>query len=152
MDEPDNKSEIEFDSDALEFVRVAEDVARRLISHPKTTPRQLCTLAKALRALELMPQWVMNGYITYGVMYRAGTKEFHEMRYLQVKIDDEALSFEDGGSTYDKSVGSDTFGNDPIVLHENGRSGDTSRLTDWHNLFQEFLAMESEVTTEDECA
>ena len=54
MDEPDNKSEIEFDPDALEFVRVAEDIARRLISRPKTTPRQLSTLAKVLQALELL--------------------------------------------------------------------------------------------------
>jgi len=135
----------------MEFVRVAEEVARRLVAHPNTTPLQLAALAKALHALELMPRWVMYGYITYGISYRAGTKEFHEMRYLQVKIDDEALSFEDGGSVYDKSVGSDTFGHDPIVLHSTGRCGDISRLTDWNNSFQEFLAMESEITTADEC-
>jgi hypothetical protein len=51
MSEREHDTELEFDSDAGELVRVAEHVARHLLSDPRVTPRQLATLAKALHAL-----------------------------------------------------------------------------------------------------
>jgi hypothetical protein len=141
----------EFSDEALCMIDLAARVGRGLLTKADVTPMQIIAIGKALEALNRMPEWIMNGYVKIGLEYRAGDREFHEMRYYQICIDSDALTFESGGSVYDRSVGSDSFSDEEIQLQSHGRIIGSRDLDDWEVTFNEFFGMESGVCTEDEC-
>ena len=46
---------------------------------------------------------------TLGIVYRNGTEEFSEMRYITFRISEDTFEISKGSSVYDKTVGSDSF-------------------------------------------
>ena len=141
----------EFDEDAWMLITVAERAARLLLTQRKTTPREIVTIAKAIQALQMMPKWVMSGFVTFGISHRVGNDEHEEMVYRQVTIDDESLIFESGGSTYDRRVGGDSFSDDSIELLSDGTIQNARNVSEWEEGFIEILNRDAEVITEDEC-
>jgi hypothetical protein len=148
---PDDSAVSDFSDEALRMIDLAATIARKLLTKSDITPMQIIAIGKALEALKRMPEWIINGYVKIGLEYRAGDREFHEMRYYQICIDSDALTFESGGSVYDRSVGSDSFSDEEIQLQSDGRIIGSRDLDDWEVTFNEFFGMESGVCTEDEC-
>lgn len=141
----------EFDDEAWALISVAKEAARDLLTDPKITADQAATVKKALRALDQMPAWVMSGYVTFGVSYTAGDKDFRETRYMDIHLSDDELEFRSNGVAYDPAAGSDSCGSDPIVLRANGVTSDEYRIHEWEQAFQGLRQMGAEITVEDEC-
>jgi hypothetical protein len=141
--------EMSLDEDALNLINVAERAARSLLTHRKTTLREVATIAKAIQ--HMMPKWVMSGHVTFGISHRVGNDESEEMVYRHVTINGESLTFQSGGSVYDRRVGGDSFSDDSIELFSDGTTQNTWNVSEWEKGFVEILNRDAEVSTEDEC-
>ena len=90
-------------------VEIAKNTAHRFLKHPQITPQQVIGLGHALYALERLPLVTPGSFSEFGIVYRAGTDEFSEMRYIDFRISESAFEISEGSSVYDKAVGSDSF-------------------------------------------
>ena len=131
-------------------IEVAMNAARKFIRYTKIEPEQAAGLENALYALGRLPLVTLGSSCEFGVVYRAGTIEFSEMRYVDFRISENAFEITKGGSVYDKAVGSDSF-SDPGWLIEVGDYG--ARECDLHNLestIDEYLNLGAEIRVSDE--
>lgn len=136
--------------DDYSAIEIAMNVARGFITHPKIEPEQAAGLENALYALERLPLVTLGSSCEFGVVYRAGTMEFSEMRYIDFRISEHAFEISKGGSVYNKAVGSDSF-SDPGWLIEVGDQG--ARECDLYNLektIDEYLNLGAEIKVSDE--
>jgi hypothetical protein len=131
-------------------IEVAQNIARRFLKHPKITPQQVIGLGNALFALERLPLVTPGSSCEFGIVYRAGTEEFSEMRYIDFRISDSAFEISKGGSVYDKSVGGDSFSEPGWVVEVGGYRSAECELYDLEDSIAEYLNLGAEITVSDE--
>lgn len=112
--------EFELADDDLQAIEIAKNTARRFLKYPQITPQQVIALGNALYALERLPLVTLGSSSEFGIVYRAGTEEFSEMRYINFRISESAFEISKGGSVYDKAVGSDSFSEPGWVVEAGG--------------------------------
>lgn len=140
----------ELTNDDLYAVEIAKNTARHFLRCPQITPNQVIGLGKALYALERLPLVTSGASDEFGIVYRNGTEEFSEMRYIDFRISESAFEISIGGSVYDKAVGSDSF-SQPGWLVEVGGYGNTGcDLYNLENSIAEYLNLGAKVTINDE--
>jgi hypothetical protein len=99
------KNEFELNDDDLYAVEVAQNVGRKLMRHSGVSGERVAGLRHALEALERLPLATPGAACEFAVVYRDGTEESSEMRYIQFRIPDSIFEISKGASVYDKSVG-----------------------------------------------
>ena len=133
-------------------IEVAKDSARLFLKHSQITPKQIVGLGNALCALERMPRVTPGASCEFGIIYRNGTEEFYEMRYTTFRISDSEFEILNGGSVYDKAVGSDSFSDPGWLIGIGGyRSNSTEEeLYDLNDVLAEYLNLGAKITVDDE--
>ena len=101
--------EFELTDDDMHAIEIAKNVARRFLKLPNIAPTHIIGIGNALYALERLPKVTPGSFSEFGIVYRAGTDEFSEMRYIDFRISESEFEISKGGSVYDKAVGSDSF-------------------------------------------
>lgn len=142
--------EFELTDEDMDAIKIAINVARRFLKNPQITPKQVIALGNALYALERLPLVTPGVATEFGIEYRAGTKEYSEMRYIDFRISESDFEISKGGSVYDKSRGSDSY-SDPRWLVEAGGYRETE--CDLYNLeesIDEYLNLGAKLSISDE--
>jgi len=131
-------------------IQVAQDVARLLLRHPGITPQQIITLGRALEALQRLPGVTPGVSIEYGVRYRQGDEKFEEMKYSLFRISADEFEISRGGSTYDSSVGGDSFSRPGWLVGVDGYyERDCSDLYNLEGAIAEYINLGAEIIVED---
>lgn len=131
-------------------INIAINVARRLLNNPEITPRQVVGMGNALYALKRLPLVTPGCFCEFGIVYRAGSEEFSEMRYIQFRISESDFEISMGGSTYDKSVGSDSFSEPGWLVEIGGYRETECELYNLENYVEEYLNLGAEIKVSDE--
>lgn len=131
-------------------IDISCNVIRSLLRNPRIKPQQIIGLGNALYALERMPNVTEGVYCEYGIVYRAGTEEFNEMRYITFLITDYLFSISKGGSVYESLVGGDSFSEPDWIIELGGYRDTEMDLFDIEDSIQEYLNLGAEITVEDE--
>ena len=140
----------ELSDDDLYAVEIAKSTARRFLKYPQITARQVIGLGNALYALERLPLITLGSCSEFGIVYRAGTEDFNEMRYIDFGISESAFEISKGGSVYDKTVGGDSFSDPGWVVEVGGYRNAEYELYDLEDSIDEFLNLGAEITVSDE--
>ncbi len=152
------ESEIE-ESDVEEFkltdedyyaIEIAESVAQLLLKDPRITPEQATGLKNALYALERMPKVTPGSWTEFGIVYRAGTEEFSEMRYIDFRISASVFEISRGGSVYNSEVGSDSFSESGWAIGVGGDRETEGELYNIEDSVSEYLNLGAEITVDDQ--
>ena len=129
---------------------IAKNVARRFLKNPQVTPKQVIALGNALYALERLP-FVTPGVATeFGIEYRAGTKEYGEMRYIDFRISESEFEITKGGSVYDKVRGSDSFSDPGWLVRTGGHRENECDLYNLESSIDEYLNLGAKLSISDE--
>ena len=131
-------------------VQIAKNVARRLLKHPQIKPQQVIGIGNALYALERLPVTTPGAYTEFGISYRAGSKNFSKMRYIDFRISDEDFAISLGGSVYDDSVGGDTISEPGWLIEIDGYRNTGCQLYDLEDSVEEYLNLGAEIIVNDE--
>ena len=142
--------EFELTEDDHYAVRIAKNVARRLLKHPHINPQQVIGIGNALYALERLPLATPGAYTEFGIAYRAGSKNFSEMRYIDFRISDEDFAISMGGSVYNDSVGGDTISEPGWLVEIGGYRKTECELYDLEDSIEEYLSLGAEIVVNDE--
>ncbi len=140
----------ELTDDDYYAIEIAQNVARRFLKDPRITPEQVIGIGNALYALERMPRVTPGSSTEFGIVYRAGTEEYSEMRYINFRISESEFEISRGGSVYDKSVGSDSFSELKWVVEVGGYRDTECELYDIEDSIAEYLNLGAEITVSDE--
>jgi len=133
-----------------EAIHVAKDAVRILLNVPRITAQQIISLGKALDALERLPDVTPDVSIEFGLSYRNGNDKFEEMEYTLFRITDREFEISRGGSTYDSSVGGDTFSRPGWRVELGGYAERDCELYNIKSSFIEYVNLGAEITIEDE--
>jgi len=87
---------------------------------------------------------------TLGIVYRNGTEEFSEMRYITFRISEDTFEISKGGSVYDKAVGSDSFSDPGWLLEVGGYRQTECELYELDGSIAEYLTLGAKITVSDE--
>lgn len=136
--------------DDIYAIEIAKNVARRFLKVPNIEPIQVIGLGNALYALERLPKVTPGSFSEFGIVYRAGTEEFNEMRYIDFRISEDAFEISIGGSVYDKAVGSDSFSEPGWMVEAGGYRNSECELYDLEDSIVEYLNLGAEVSVSDE--
>lgn len=131
-------------------VEIADNVARRFLKHPRITPQQVIALGNALYALERLPLVTLGSSCEFGIVYRSGTEEFSEMRYITFRISESAFEISKGGSVYDKAIGSDSFSEPGWSVEVDGYRNAECELDLIEDSIAEYLNLGADITVSDE--
>ncbi len=142
--------EFDLTDDDCYAIEVAKNVARRFLGHAKIRPQQVIGLGNALYALERLPLVTPGSCCEFGIVYRAGTEEFSEMRYIDFRISESAFEISKGGSVYDRAGGGDSFSEPGWVVEVDGYRCTESELYDLEDSIAEYLNLGAEITVSDE--
>lgn len=142
--------EFQLTDDDYHAIEIAKNVARRFLKHPQITPQQIIGIGNALYALERMPIVTPGSYLEFGIVYRAGTEEFSETRYIDFRISESAFEISKGGSVYDKSAGSDSISEPGWLVEIGGYRNTGCELYDLEDSIEEYLNLGAEITVSDE--
>lgn len=142
--------EFELADDDVQAIEIAKNTARRFLKYPQITPQQIIVLGNALYALERLPLVTPGSSSEFGIVYRAGTEEFSEMRYINFRISESAFEISKGGSVYDKAVGSDSFSEPGWVVEAGGYRNAECELYDLEDSIAEYLNLGAEISVSDE--
>ena len=69
---------------------------------------------------ERLPLITVGACCEFGIIYRSGTDEFEEMRYITFRISDSSFEISKGGSVYDCAVGGDSFSEPDWLIEVSG--------------------------------
>ena len=130
-------------------IEIAKSMARRFLTR-NISPQQVIGLGNALYALERLPQATPWALCEFGIIYRAGTKQFRETRYIDFKITETLFEISVGGSVYDEAVGSDRFSEPGWVIDVNGYRRTVCDLYTLQDTIKEYLNLGAEITVTDE--
>ncbi len=137
--------------DDFQAIHVAQNVARLLLRHPSITPQQIIILGRALEALQRLPDVTPGIWIEYGARYRQGDAKFEEMKYCLFRISADEFEISRGGSTYDSSVGSDSFSRPGWLIGVDGYyERDCSDLYNLEGSVAEYVNLGGKIIIEDE--
>lgn len=142
--------EFELTDDDVYAIEIAKNTARRFLKQPQITPKQVIALGNALYALERLPLVTPGSSSEFGVVYRAGTENFENMRYIDFSISESAFEISKGGSVYDKAVGSDSFSEPGWVVEVGGYRSAECALSDLEDSIAEYLTLGAEISVSDE--
>ena len=131
-------------------VEIAKNTARRFLKDPRITPQQIIGIGKALHALERLPLVTPDANSEFGIVYRNGTVEFSEMRYITFRISEDTFEISKGGSVYDKAVGSDSFSDPGWLLEVGGYRQTECELYELEGSIAEYLNLGAKITVSDE--
>lgn len=120
------------------------------MNNEQITPTEKVSLQKAIDALERLPFVTSGTSIEYGIVYRAGTEDFSEMRYIDFSISDYSFEISIGGSVYDKAVGSDSFSRPGYLVELGGYRETECDLWSLEDDIAEYLNLGAEITVCDE--
>lgn len=140
----------ELTDDDLYAIEIAKNATRSFLKHPKIKPQEVIGLGNALYALERLPLVTPGASCEFGIVYRAGTEEFNEMRYITFRISEEAFEISNGGSVYDRAVGSDSFSEPGWAVEVGGYRCTDCELYDLEGSIEEYLNLGAEITVDDE--
>jgi len=129
-------------------------VARDFLRYLGITPQEVVGLGHALYALERLPKVTPGVYCQFGIFYRAGDKEFSEMKYITFAISDYSFEISIGGSVYEKGVGSDRY-TEPgwlIELDEEGYRDPGCALYALEGKIREYIHLGAQITVDDQSA
>ncbi len=142
--------EFHLTDDDMYAIEIAKNIARRFLAHPQITPQQVIGLGNALYALERLPSVTPGASSEFGVVYRAGTEEFSEMRYINFRISDMEFEISKGGSVYDKAVGSDSFSEPGWLIEAGGYRRTECELYNLEDSITEYLNLGARISVSDE--
>lgn len=131
-------------------IDIAKTVARRFLKHPNIKPIQVIGLGNALYALERLPLVTEGVCSEFGVSYDFGTEEFSESRYINFIISEYDFEISDGGSVYDKFVGSDSYSNLGWFIEVDGYRETECQLYNIENEIEEYINMGAKIIVTDE--
>ncbi|MFZ4701006.1 MAG: hypothetical protein ACOYMG_13230 [Candidatus Methylumidiphilus sp.] len=131
-------------------IEIAKTCARRFLKHPHITPQQVVGLGNALYALERLPQVTPGSTAEFGIVYRNGTDDFNEMRYIDFRISESVFEVSIGGSVYDKSVGSDSFSDPGWLVEAEGYRETGCELCYLEDSIEEYLNLGANIVVNDE--
>ena len=143
-------SKFELTEEDFGAVEIASNVARRLLRHPRITPRQIVGLGNALYALERLPRVTPGACCEFGISYRKGTDDSEEMIYFDFNISDSEFRISQGGSVYEKSVGGDSHSAPDWVVEVDGYRETECDLYDIESSIEAYLRLGAEITVNDE--
>ena len=148
----DDETEEEFKlkGDDRNAIDIAIRVARDFLKHPRIAPQQITALGNALYALERLPRVTLGASCEFGIVYRKGTPEFSEMRYVDFRISEHSFEICKGGSVYDKSIGSDSFSDPGWLVEVSGYRNAECDLYSLENSISEYLNLGANITVSDE--
>ena len=142
--------EFKLTRDDLLAIEIATQTARRFLKRPDITPKQVIALGNALYALERLPLVTPGSSTSFGFIYRVGTEEFREMRYIDFGISEVAFEISKGGSVYDKAVGSDSFSEPGWLVEIGGYREAKCELYYLQDSIDEYWNLGAEISTSDE--
>lgn len=142
--------EFELTDDDRYAVEVAKTIARLFLRHPKITPQEVIALGNALYALERLPLATPGSSSEFGIVYRAETEDFEEMKYVNFRISESDFEISQGGSVYNKAVGSDSFSGPGWSFEVGGYSNRQCELHSLEDSVVEYLNLGAEITVNDE--
>ena len=142
--------EFELIDDDFYAIEIAKNVARRFLRCDNISPQKIVGLGNALYALERLPLITPGACCEFGIVYRAGTEEFNEMRYIDFRISESEFQISIGGSVYDKAVGSDSFSEPGWVVEVGGYRYTECELYDLEDFIEGYLNLGAEITVNDE--
>jgi len=145
-----NMEEFQLTDDDYYAIEIAKNVARRFLKHSQITPQQVVGIGNALYALGRMPIVTPGSYSEFGIVYRAGTEEFSEMRYIDFRISESAFEIPKGGSVYDISVGGDSISEPGWLVEIGGYRNTECELYDLEDSIEEYLNLGAEISVSDE--
>jgi hypothetical protein len=103
-------------------------VVRRCLRRQDLRPEQIHHLAILLLGLERLPIATPGMQVSLTLSYRTE----NEMTYVGITLDDSSFSLSSGGSVYDPSVGSDSYGDDVLLVEVGGyRDVNLPACVDW---------------------
>lgn len=137
-------------ADDVEAIEIAKNTARRFLKQPQITSQQVIALGNALYALERLPLITAGSFSEFGIVYREGTEEFREMRYIDFRISESSFEISKGGSVYDKEVGSDSFSEPGWLVESSGYRCSECELHNLEDLINEYLNLGAEISASDE--
>ena len=140
----------ELTDDDYAAVEIAQNVARRLLKHPSITPREVVGLGNAMYALARLPAVTPGSSCEFGIVHRAGTEDFSEMRYIDFRISESTFEIAKGGSVYDKAVGGDSFSEPGWIFEVGGYRAAECDLHGLEDSISEYLELGSEISVYDE--
>jgi hypothetical protein len=134
----------------LQAIQLAMDTARRLLKHPTVTPLQVIAIGNALYALERLPLPTIGSSSNFGLVYRAGTEDFREMKYIDFRISESAFEISNGGSVYDKEVGSDSFSTPGWSIEAGGYRNEECELYSLQDAVDQYWNLGAEISASDD--
>jgi hypothetical protein len=144
------ENRFELTDDDMYAVEIAMNIARNFLRSPQIKPQQIVGLGNALYALERLPLVTQGAWSEFGIVYRAGTEEFNEMRYIEFIISESRFEISKGGSVYDKAVGSDSISEPGWVVEVNGYRETECELYDIEDSIAEYLNLGAAISVSDE--
>lgn len=142
--------EFKLTDDDYYAIDIAKNIAHRLLKNPRITPLQVVGLGNALYALERLPLVTPGSSCEFGIVYQVGTEELEEMRYILFRISESSFEISIGGSTYDESVGSDSFSEPGWLVEVGGYRETECDLYGLEEYIEEYLNLGAEITINDE--
>jgi hypothetical protein len=130
-------------------IEIAKSTARRLLSNPKIAPKQIVGLGNALYALERLPLVTVGSHSEFGIVYRAGSEELSETKYISFSISESAVEISIGGSV-NQGAGSDSFSEPGWMIKIDGYRNTECELHNIEDEIAEYLNMGAEITVHDE--
>lgn len=131
-------------------IKIAMNAVRKFLMHEKITPEQIVGLGHALYALENLPKVTNCAYTEFGITYRKGNDDFENMNYIKFIISDALFEISIGGSTYEKSVGSDSYSEPGWSIDIDGYREAEGNLNYLEDNIEEFLNLGCEINVYDE--
>jgi hypothetical protein len=142
--------QFELKGDDYSAIEIAKNTVRLFLKDSRIMPQQIIGLGKALYTLERLPLVTPGSYSEFSIVYRNGTEEFSEMRYITFRISESAFEISIGGSVYGKAVGSDSFSDPGWVVEVGGYRDTECELHGLEDLITEYLNLGAQITVSDE--
>ena len=139
----------DFDDEDFLAVKIAITVARRLLARDSLSPSEIVGLGHALYALERLPKATDGANCEFGIIYRAGDEHFSEMRYISFTVSGSSFGISQGGSVYDRAVGSDSFTEPGWLVEIEGYSDRSCDLYELEDSIFEFLNLGGKIEVND---
>lgn len=131
-------------------IAIAKRTARNFLKMSNISPREIVGLGNALYALERLPRTTTGIFSSFGIVYRAGTEDFSEMKYISFNVYYDTLEIAIGGSVYDKAVGSDSYSDPSWRVELGGYRESECDLERLEDLISEYLNLGALITVSDE--
>ena len=142
--------EFELTDDDWYAILIATNTARRFLQSQSITPQQVIGLGNALYALERLPLITPGSFCEFGIVYRAGSDDVYEMRYINFIISESEFEISMGGSVYDKAVGGDSYSYPGWLVEAGGFRDAECELYQLEDSISEYLNLGAEITVSDE--